>query len=166
MPQEPFMFARTVRDNIGFGDDGYTQLQIEESARSASLLDTVEGFQKGFDTVVGEKGVLLSGGQKQRIALARCLMKRHSILILDDPISQVDFETGAAIITTLKSMAAGRTIIIVSHRISAVRFADRIISLKNGRIVESGSHEELVQSDRYYGRTFRLQELEEGFYAS
>jgi ATP-binding cassette subfamily B protein len=166
MPQEPFMFARTVRDNIGFGDSAFTQLQIENSAKAASLLDTVKGFQDGFDTLVGEKGVILSGGQKQRIALARCLMKRHSILILDDPISQVDFETGAAIIATLKSIAADRTIIIVSHRMSAVRFADRIISLENGRIVESGSHEELVQSDRYYGRTFRLQELEEGFYAS
>jgi ATP-binding cassette subfamily B protein len=166
MPQEPFMFAGTVRDNIGFGDGAVTQLQIEETARASSLLATVEGFRDGFDTIVGEKGVILSGGQKQRIALARCLMKQHSILILDDPISQVDFETGAAIIATLKSMAAGRTIIIVSHRMSAVRFADRIISLEEGSIVESGSHEQLVQSDRYYGKTFRLQELEEDFHAS
>ena len=166
MPQEPFMFAGTVRDNIGFGDTAFTQPQIEETARAASLLPTVEGFNDGFDTVVGEKGVILSGGQKQRIALARCLLKQHSVLILDDPISQVDFETGAAIIATLRSLAAGRTIIIVSHRMSAVRFADRIISLEEGRIVESGTHAELVQSDRYYGKTFRLQELEEDFYAS
>ena len=166
MPQEPFMFAGTVRDNIGFGDPSFTQPQIEETARSASLLATVEDFSDGFDTVVGEKGVILSGGQKQRIALARCLLKQHSVLILDDPISQVDFETGADIIATLRSLAAGRTIIIVSHRMSAVRFADRIISLDNGRIVESGTHKELVQSDHYYGRTFRLQELEEDFYAS
>ena len=166
MPQEPFMFAGTVRDNIGFGDASHSALQIEETARAASLLETVRGFNKGFDTVVGEKGVILSGGQKQRIALARCLLKRHSVLILDDPISQVDFETGAAMIANLRSLAAGRTIIIVSHRMSAVRFADRIITLENGRIVESGSHDELIQSDRYYSRTFRLQELEEDFYAS
>ena len=166
MPQEPFMFAGTVRDNIGFGNTSFTQPQIEETARAASLLATVEEFKDGFDTVVGEKGVILSGGQKQRIALARCLLKQHSVLILDDPISQVDFETGAAIIATLRSLAAGRSIIIVSHRMSAVRFADRIISLEEGRIVESGTHADLIQSDRYYGRTFRLQELEEDFYAS
>ena len=166
MPQEPFMFAGTIRANIGFDEPSTGQTQIEETAREASLLTTVKGFRNGFDTVVGEKGVILSGGQKQRIALARCLLKNHSILILDDPISQVDFETGAAIIANLKSVATGRTIIIVSHRMSAVRFADQIISLENGTVVESGSHAELIESDRYYGRTFRLQELEEDFYAS
>jgi len=166
MPQEPFMFAGTIGANIRFADSAISEKHLEETARKAALLDTVKGFKDGFDTVVGEKGVILSGGQKQRIALARCLLKKHSVLILDDPISQVDFDTGASIIASLRSLAAGRTILIVSHRMSAVRFADLIISLENGQIVESGSHAELIESDRYYGRTSRLQELEEDFYAS
>lgn len=166
MPQEPYMFSGTIGANIGFDELSTTPEHIEAAAQKAAVLNTVKGFKYGFDTVVGEKGVILSGGQKQRIALARCLLKNYAVLILDDPISQVDFETGAAIIATLKSLAAGRTIIIVSHRMSAVRFADRIICLENGVVVEAGSHAELVKSDRYYGRTFRLQELEEDFYAS
>ena len=165
MPQEPFMFSGTVRANIDLAHGSTPDRRIADTARAASLLETVRGFKNGFDTIVGEKGVILSGGQKQRIALARCLLKKHDILILDDPISQVDFETGAAIIATLRELAAGRTMIIVSHRMSAVRFADRIISLENGRVVESGSHAELVESGGYYGRTYRLQELEEGFNA-
>jgi len=165
MPQEPFMFAGTIRENIAFGDPAVTPARLEEAARAAALYDTVAGFPKGFDTIVGEKGVILSGGQKQRIALARCLIGDRPVMILDDPISQVDFQTGAAVVATLRRMAGGRTIIIVSHRMSAVRFADCIITLEGGRIAEKGSHAELVRADRYYGRTSRLQQLEEDFNA-
>jgi ATP-binding cassette subfamily B protein len=115
----------------------------------------------GLSTIVGEKGVILSGGQKQRIAFARALLRETPVLILDDPVSQVDAETGDFIIQSIRSLAGGRTIIIVSHRISAVRFADQIVTLSRGRIVESGTHAELVSRDAYYARTHRLQEIEE-----
>ena len=113
-----------------------------------------------------ERGIILSGGQKQRIALARCLLRDTPILMLDDPISQVDLETGNIIINTIMKMAGSRTIIIVSHRLSAVRFADLIISLEKGRIVESGTHSDLLQANQYYAKTFRLQEIEEVVHAS
>ena len=161
MPQEPFLFAGTIRENITFDQAEINNAQLEKAAEKAALLDTVKRFPDGFDTIVGEKGVILSGGQKQRIALARCLLLDTDILILDDPISQVDFETGTAIVNTIRRMAAGKTILIVSHRLSAVRYADLIIGLDLGRIVESGSHDELMQAGRYYAKTFQLQEIEE-----
>ncbi len=164
-PQEPFLFAGTIRDNIGFGDPAVDDRRLAEAADAAALLDTVRAFPRGFDTVVGEKGVMLSGGQKQRVALARCLLADTPLMILDDPISQVDFETGARITHTLKRLARGRTLIIVSHRLSALGFADRIVVLDRGRVAESGRHEDLLDSDGYYSRTYRLQELEEGFHA-
>ena len=111
--------------------------------------------------MVGEKGIILSGGQKQRIALARCLLKDAAILILDDPISQVDLETGTDIINAIRNMAGPKTIVIVSHRLSAVNYADCIISLDQGRIVESGNHRQLMDSGNYYAMTSRLQEIEE-----
>lgn len=165
MPQEPFLFAGTIRDNITFGDSSMTDERMRQASKEAALLDTIMSFPKGFETIVGEKGIILSGGQKQRIALARCLLRDSDILILDDPISQVDLETGTDIINTIKQMAGSRTIVIVSHRISAVRFADRIITLEHGRIVESGNHEDLLEANQYYAKTFRLQEMEEELYA-
>ena len=166
MPQEPFLFAGSIGQNITFDNPSIAGDTLKRAAAKAALLDTVEGFPNGFETVVGEKGIILSGGQKQRIALARCLMRDTAILVLDDPISQVDLETGTAIIDTLKSMAGSRTIIIVSHRLSAVRFADQIITLEKGSIVESGTHTDLLEANQYYAKTFRLQEMEEAVYAT
>jgi len=166
IPQEPFLFAGTIRENITFDSPAVSQLQLEQAARDAAVYDTVMGFTNGFETVVGEKGVILSGGQKQRIALARCLLQNSVILILDDPISQVDLATGRAIIATLRRMAGRKTIIIASHRLSAVRHAEAIITLDRGRITESGTHRQLMQTDGYYARTFRLQEMEEGLNAT
>ena len=160
IPQEPFLFAGTIRENITFGNRCYTVEQLEKAIRDAALYDTISSFSDGLETVVGEKGVILSGGQKQRIALARCLIKDAAILILDDPISQVDLATGSAIINTIRKMAGQKTIIIVSHRLSAVSFADRIISLDRGRLVESGTHQRLMETNNYYAKTFRLQEME------
>jgi ATP-binding cassette subfamily B protein len=163
MPQEPFLFAGTIRDNIAFGDPQVTEERLAAAAREAALLETIRRLPHGFDTVVGERGVMLSGGQKQRVALARCLLAEAPLLVLDDPISQVDFATGAAIAASLRQRAGSHTIIIVSHRLSAVRFADRIIVLEKGRMTHAGRHEELLHTSRYYAETCRLQEMEEAY---
>ena len=161
IPQEPFLFAGTIRENIAFGNPAVTEEQLHKAAREAALESTIDNFSEGFDTIVGEKGVILSGGQKQRIAIARCLLHPADILVLDDPISQVDLETGTQIINTIRRLAGQKTIMIVSHRLSAVSYADQIISLDQGRIVESGTHQLLMASQSYYARTFHLQEIEE-----
>ncbi len=166
MPQEPFLFAGTIRENIAFDNPLIEETQLEKISQKAMLYDTIRAFPKGFETIVGEKGVILSGGQKQRIALARCLLQEAGVLILDDPISQVDLETGTAIIDAIRSMIGQKTIIIVSHRISAVSFADQIIALEQGRIIEQGTHRDLITTHQYYARAFQLQQYEEGVNAS
>ena len=166
MPQEPFLFAGTIRENIAFDNPLIKENQLEEISQKAILDDTIRAFPNGFDTIVGEKGVILSGGQKQRIAFARCLLKQTGVLILDDPTSQVDLETGNAMIDTIKSMIDQKTIIIVSHRISAVSFADQIIALEQGKMIEQGTHQDLITTQRYYAKAFQLQEYEAGVNAS
>ena len=161
LPQEPFLFAGTVKDNILFANRRANEPILTKAAEYAHLTGTIESMPDGFETIIGEKGIILSGGQKQRIALARALLSDTPIVIFDDPVSQVDAETGNGIINTIRTMAGTRTIIIVSHRLSAVQFADRIIVLSDGQITESGTHGELMENDRYYAKTFRLQEIEE-----
>jgi len=159
VPQEPFMFAGTILENLTLGDRTYSRDKIERAAELASIYTTIQSFPLGFETVVGERGIILSGGQKQRIALARALLSHRPFLLLDDPISQVDTDTGARIIDTVRSLAGQKTTMIVSHRISALRFADRMMSLSKGQIIEYGTHEELMANDKYYASTFRLQEV-------
>ncbi|MGE5256236.1 MAG: ABC transporter ATP-binding protein [Hyphomicrobiales bacterium] len=166
MPQEPFLFAGTIRDNITFGDPAIPQERLEEAALAAAVLDTVRSFPQGFDTVVGERGVMLSGGQKQRVALARCLLADAPVLILDDPISQVDFETGERITRSIRRWAGRKTILIASHRLSAVSFSDRIAVLDRGRVTAFGRHADLMAAGGYYARTHRLQEIEEEQHAA
>ncbi|KPA16421.1 multidrug resistance ABC transporter ATP-binding/permease protein [Candidatus Magnetomorum sp. HK-1] len=169
VPQEPFLFAGTIQDNIAFGRKTSDHKDFMKAVKSAVLLPTIESFPDKFETIVGEKGVILSGGQKQRIGIARALFSDAPILIFDDPVSQVDADTSRQLIETIKTWMGLKTIIIVSHRISAVRFADQIIVLKEGRIVSSGSHETLINpqtnQDDYYAQTHRLQEIEEKYNA-
>ena len=159
VPQEPFMFAGTIADNITLVDTAVTQSALKNAVELAYLGKTVATFPRGLDTIVGEKGVVLSGGQKQRIALARALLSRRPILLLDDPISQVDADTGQAIVSSLYSLSWPLLTIVCSHRLSAVRQADRIAVLNQGRIVEFGSHADLMANDQYYAQTYRLQEI-------
>ena len=166
IPQEPFLFAGTIRQNITFGDQTIPESRVTKAIKEAALYNTIKRFPDGLETVVGEKGVILSGGQKQRIALARCLLQDNAILILDDPISQVDLETGTKIINTIRNMTRQKTIIIVSHRLSAVSYADRIITLERGYITESGTHQQLLESNKYYAETYYLQEIEEDLNAA
>jgi len=159
-PQEPFLFAGTVKENITVGSTGVAQSRLERLTRMAALEETIAELPDGFETIVGEKGVILSGGQKQRVALARALFNDAPILILDDPVSQVDTRTAARLVDTFRSLAGDKTLLIASHRLSAVRHADRIVVMDNGRIQSVGSHEDLMSSGGYYARAFRLQELE------
>ncbi|MCP4746373.1 MAG: ABC transporter ATP-binding protein [Desulfobacteraceae bacterium] len=160
VPQEPFLFAGTVRDNIAFGCPGCTEQKLSKVIKDTGLAETIDVFPSGLDTLAGEKGVLLSGGQKQRIALARALLTDRPIFLLDDPISQVDARTGRHIIETLERLSRQKTVLIVSHRLSAIHKASVIVSLDQGRIVEHGTHQQLVTAKGYYARVHALQELE------
>jgi len=163
--QEPFLFAETIRENIAFGLNVPDEA-LQQAADRAALLPTIRSMPQGLDTLIGERGVILSGGQRQRLALARALLRDRPILLLDDPISQVDSETGQRIIDTLQSDRTERTMVIASHRLSALRSADVIISLSEGRVIEAGSHDELLASGGYYAQTWRLQQMEEELHAS
>ncbi|CBE69568.1 MAG: ABC transporter ATP-binding protein [Candidatus Methylomirabilis oxygeniifera] len=157
--QDIFLFSETIRDNILFGNGGATSEDLETAADLAQLTSSIQEFTHQFDTLLGERGVRLSGGQKQRTALARAIIKNPPILILDDAFSSVDIETEERILEQLKGFMRGRTAILISHRISTVMEADQIVYLKDGRIVERGSHEELLALRGYYYRLYRRQLL-------
>jgi ATP-binding cassette subfamily B protein len=163
-PQEPFLFAGTIRDNVTLGDPAVTAAELDRVARQAALVKMLAYMPAGWDTVVGEKGVILSGGQKQRIGLARAFLGDAPVLLLDDPISQVDGETAEEIVGGLKAVAGTKSLLVVSHRLSAVQFADHIITLKEGRVVEEGAPADLARSDGYFARTLQMQALEETDY--
>ena len=157
--QEIFLFFGSVRDNILFGAVNGEAERVEEAARIAQLLPTLQLFGSGYDTVIGERGVRLSGGQKQRTALARAVIKNPPILILDDAFSSVDAETEDEILRQLTQFMRGRTTLLISHRISTVRAADQIIYLKEGEIIERGTHDELVDRRGAYYELYRRQSL-------
>jgi ATP-binding cassette subfamily B protein len=157
--QDIYLFSGTVRDNILYGCRDSNGDTLEEAARAAALLPTVEQFTHRFETVLGERGVRLSGGQKQRTALARAIAKNPPVLILDDAFSSVDTETEDQILSRLGGFIAGRTTLIISHRISTVQRADAIVYLSGGEIVERGSHEELLAMRGAYHRLHQQQRL-------
>jgi ATP-binding cassette subfamily B protein len=157
--QDIFLFSGSLGENIRFGVENGGMELVEESARIAQLLPTVESFSGGFDTIIGERGVRLSGGQKQRTALARAIIKNPPILILDDAFSSVDVETEEEILRELKRFMRGRTTLLISHRISTVREADMIVYLRGGTIIEQGNHEELLARRGAYYELYRRQSL-------
>lgn len=161
VPQESFLFSRTVADNIGYGREGAAEEEIVAAARLARLDHDVERFPDGYRTLVGERGVTLSGGQKQRAAIARALLKDPAILILDDPLSAVDTRTEEDILAGLAGYYGDRTVLIVSHRLSAVRTCDLIVVLADGGIAEQGSHAELLALGGRYAAIWREQQLRE-----
>jgi ATP-binding cassette subfamily B protein len=159
--QDVFLFSDTVKNNITFGVDGVDEDKIISVAKIAHIYDEVMEFPNKFDTIVGERGITLSGGQKQRVGLARALIKEPKILILDDSFSSVDAYTEEMILKNLKEYRKGRTTIIISHRITAVKDADFIIVLDDGEIVESGTHDELIELGGIYAELYQKQILEE-----
>jgi ATP-binding cassette subfamily B protein len=161
VPQETFLFSEKISENIAFGVDEASPSDIQEAARLANILHDVEEFPKQFDTMIGERGITLSGGQQQRTAIARALIRNPRILVLDDALSSVDTATEERILSHLKVVMRDRTSILISHRVSTVKFADQIIVLKGGEIVERGTHDELVARDGYYADLYQKQLLEE-----
>jgi ATP-binding cassette, subfamily B, multidrug efflux pump len=166
VPQEPFLFSASIADNIAFGAPAASREQIEHAARVSRLDKDLVDFPKGYDTVVGERGITLSGGQKQRTAIARAVITDPKILVLDDALSAVDTYTEEEILSRLAGVMRSRTTIIVSHRISTVRNADQILVLDDGEIVERGTHDQLVARNGVYAELYRKQLLEEELAAS
>jgi len=161
VPQETFLFSATIGENIAFGVEHSTPEQIRRAAELAGLAADIESFPAGYQTMVGERGITLSGGQKQRTAIARALLRDPRILILDDALSSVDTLTEELILSGLTEVMRGRTVILISHRVSTVRQAGQIVVIESGRIVEQGSHSELVVAQGYYSDLYRKQLLEE-----
>ncbi len=161
VPQETFLFSETVRENIAFGVQQATDDDVQWAAEAANIADDIEEFPDKYKTLVGERGITLSGGQKQRTAIARALIRNPRILILDDALSSVDTQTEDKILNHLREVMQGRTTIFISHRVSTVRNADRIAVLHGGRIVELGTHDELLAQNGYYTDLYNKQLLEE-----
>lgn len=161
VPQEVFLFSDTVRNNIAFGLDTANEKVIVRAAKDASIHENIEHFEKKYDTQLGERGINLSGGQKQRISIARAIAKNPQMLIFDDCLSAVDTQTEEHILQSLERIMQGKTSIIISHRISSVKSADKIIVLEGGSIAEEGSHEELLLKNGLYASLNRKQQLEE-----
>jgi ATP-binding cassette subfamily B multidrug efflux pump len=161
VPQETFLFSDSVRENIAFGKSGATDDEVKAAAEGASIAGDIEEFPDKYRTVVGERGITLSGGQKQRTAIARAIIRDPRILVLDDALASVDTHTEDKILGHLREVMGGRTTIFISHRVSSVRNADRIAVLHSGRIVELGTHDELLGRDGYYTELYNKQLLEE-----
>ena len=161
VPQETFLFSDSILENVKFGAPEASLPEAERATSIANILPEIQGFAKGFETVVGERGLTLSGGQKQRTAIARALIRDPRILILDDALSSVDTGTEEKILQELSGVVAGRTTLLISHRVSTIQNADEIVVLRDGKIVERGTHAELLANDGYYAELYRRQLIEE-----
>jgi ATP-binding cassette subfamily B protein len=161
VPQDSFLFSDTISENIAFGIDSRESDQIEEAARMSAFDDEIESFPKGYETIIGERGITLSGGQKQRATIARALVKDPAIIIFDDSFSNVDTYTEDRILQNLKSFRKGRTCIIVAHRISTIQDADSIFLLDDGKIIEHGTHSDLLEKQGAYYELYQKQLIEE-----
>jgi ATP-binding cassette subfamily B protein len=156
--QEPFLFSRSIRENITYGvDRAVSEIELFAASKAAAIHDVILSFSKGYDTLVGEKGVTLSGGQKQRVAIARTLLKNPKILILDDATSSVDVETEAEIHQALDHLMVGRTTFIIAHRIQSLMQSDLILVLDDGKIIQQGTHEDLIDRPGMYQEIFEIQ---------
>src|SRR5690242_6515328 len=161
VPQDTYLFSETVGGNIAFGLPGYNPERAREAAEIASLHGDIQDFTAGYETAVGERGITLSGGQKQRAAIARAIVRDPRILILDDALSSVDTQTEEKILTGLRGVMRGRTTILISHRTSTVQGADQIVVLREGRLIERGTHDQLLERGGYYADLYQKQLLEE-----
>jgi ATP-binding cassette subfamily B protein len=161
VPQDTFLFSETISENIAFGAVDAAEEHILEAAEIASISGEIESFPHRFSTMVGERGITLSGGQKQRTALARAIMRHPKILILDDSLANVDTDTEERILRRLRDVMRERTTILISHRVSTVKNADQIIVLREGYVIERGTHDELLAHNGYYADLYQKQLLEE-----
>jgi ATP-binding cassette subfamily B protein len=160
VPQDAFLFSDTLNNNIRFGKEDATDAEVIEAAKNAAVHDNIVGFNLGYETVLGERGISLSGGQKQRVSIARAIIKNPHILLFDDCLSAVDTETEEQILQNLNKISSDKTTIIVSHRVSSAKNADIIIVLEEGEIIQQGTHNELVNTDGYYKELYAKQLLE------
>jgi subfamily B ATP-binding cassette protein MsbA len=155
--QETVLFNDTVRNNIAYGQPHVGMKEVEGAARAALAHDFIQGLPAGYDTVIGERGVRLSGGERQRLAIARALLKNAPVLILDEATSALDSESEALVQSALHNLMSGRTVLVIAHRLSTVRRADRIVVIENGTIADIGTHDELMSKLGTYRRLYELQ---------
>jgi ATP-binding cassette subfamily B protein len=161
VPQDVFLFSETIKNNIKFGINGISEDKIYDSAKKAVIFDNIMDFEDGFETKIGERGITLSGGQKQRISIARAIIRNPKILVLDDCLSAVDTNTENAILNNLKGIMNQKTTFLISHRVSNARLADKIIVLDDGKIVELGTHKQLLETGGMYKDLYEKQSCTE-----